>query len=198
MRKKLPLLPLLVLFSSISCKKSSSSAGNSLTGSWNLIDIVAHTRSAVDEVYGADDFEDVTISSYTTTNNGGTISFSGGVATTTDVTYEASFTAVDSSYMDGQLIGTTSLPYDITIPATSSSSKYQLIGSDSLYFPAGGSFSMGTSNGTQTTPQGSTFTIHGDTLILTTVVHQVSAQNVGGIPASQTDDASETAYLKKQ
>lgn len=198
MRKKIPLLPLLVLLSAVSCKKSNSSAGNSLTGSWNLIDIVAHTRSAVDEVYGADDFEDVTISNYTTTNNGGTISFSGGVATTTDLTYEASFTAVDSSYMDGQLIGTTSLPYDVTIPATSSTSKYQLIGSDSLYFPAGGSFSMGTSSGTQTTPQGSTFAIHGDTLVLTTVVHQVTTQSIGGIPANQTDDVSETAYLKKQ
>jgi hypothetical protein len=99
--------------------------------------------------------------------------------------------------MDGQLIGTTTLPYDVTIPATSGTSKYQLVGSDSLYFPAGGVFTMGTTGGTQTTPEGSKFTIHGDTLVITTSIHQVISQNIGGIPATQTDDALETAYFIK-
>jgi hypothetical protein len=197
MRKKIPLLPLLLLAAG-SCKKSNSSTGNTLSGSWNLIDIVAHTRSAVDQVYGGDDYEDVTISDYTTTNNAGTITFAGGVANTSGITYEASFTALDSTYMDGQSLGTVTLPYDITIPPTSGSSKYQLIGSDSLYFPAGGVFSMGTGGGTQTTPEGSRFTIHGDTLAIVTSINQTTNQNIGGIPATQTDDALETAYFKKQ
>jgi hypothetical protein len=47
-------------------------------------------------------------------------------------------------------------------------------------------------------PEGSRFTIHGDTLSITTSIHQVTTQNIGGIPASQTDDALETAYFKKQ
>jgi hypothetical protein len=198
MRKKLPLLPLLLLLAAVSCKKSNNSTGNTLTGTWNLIDIVAHTSSAVDQVFGGDTYEDVTISDYTTTNNGGTIAFTGSVANTSGITYEANFIALDSSYLDGQFVGTSSLPYDVTIPATSGSSKYQLIGSDSLYFPAGGVFTMGTSSGTQTTPEGSRFTIHGDTLVITTSIHQVINQNIGGIPASQTDDALETAYFKKQ
>ena len=198
MRKKLPLLPLLLLLAAVSCKKSNKSTGNTLTGTWNLIDIVAQTRSAVDQSYGGDDYLDVTISDYTTTNNAGTIAFSGGVATTSNLTYEASFTAVDSSYMDGQLVGAFSVPYNLTIPATSGSSKYQLIGSDSLYFPAGGVFSMGTSGGTQTTPVGSRFTIHGDTLAITSSIHQVTNQNLGGIPATQTADALEIAYFKRQ
>jgi hypothetical protein len=86
----------------------------------------------------------------------------------------------------------------ITIPPTSGSSKYQLIGSDSLYFPAGGVISMGTGGGTQTTPEGSRFTINGDTLAIVTSIHQTTNQNIGGIPATQTDDALETAYFKKQ
>ena len=200
MRKKLPLLPLLLL-AAASCKKSNSgtgNSGNSLTGSWNLIEIVAHTSSSVDQNYGGDDYKDVTVSDYTTTNNGGTIAFTGSVANTTGITYEASFIAVDSSYMDGQLIGTFSAPYDLTIPASSGSSKYQQIGSDSLYFPAGGAFTVGTSGGTQTTPVGSRFTIHGDTLAITTGIHQVVSQNLGGVPTSQTDDALEIAYFKKK
>jgi hypothetical protein len=163
-----------------------------------LINIVASTRSAVDQAYGGDDYLDVTYAGYTTINNSGTIAFSGGVATTSDITYEASFTALDSSYMDGQFVGIVSVPEDFTLPASSSSSKYQQIGSDSLYFPAGGAFSVGTSSGTQTTSQGSRFTIHSDTLVITTRLHQVVNQNVGGIPATQTNDAVETAYLKKQ
>jgi hypothetical protein len=198
MRKKLPLLPLLVLLVAASCKKSNSSTGNSLTGSWNLLQIVAHTRSAVDQTYGPDDYQDVTTSDYTTTNNAGTITFTGSVANTSGITYEANFLAMDSSYMDGQFIGEFSAPYDLTIPATSGSSKYQQIGSDSLYFPAGGVFSMGGGGGTQTTPVGSRFAIRGDTLALTTTIHQVTTQNIGGIPTSQTSDAVETAYFKKK
>jgi hypothetical protein len=201
MRIKLPLLPLLLLVTAVSCKKSNSSTagtGNTLNGSWNLIEIVAHTRSAVDQVYGGDDYEDVTVSDYTTTKNGGTITFASAVAATTGITYEASSIALDSSYLDGQLVGIVNAPFDVTIPATSGSSKYQQIGSDSLYFSAGSVFSMGTSGGTQTTPTGSTFTIHGDTLAITTRIHQVASQNIGGVPASQTDDALEIAYLKKQ
>lgn len=198
MRKKLPLLPLLVLLCAVSCKKSNSGGGGSLTGTWDLINIEAHTRSAVDEVLGADDYLDVTYSDYITTNNSGTIAFTGSTVNATNLTYEAVFTAVDSSYMDGQLAGVISIPYDLPIPPTSSSSKYQQIGSDSLYFPAGGAFSMGGTSGTQTTPTGSRFTIHGDTLAITTRIHQVVNQNIGGIPATQTNDALEIAYLKKK
>lgn len=194
-------IPLLLLLATVSCKKNNSSTAttaNTLTGSWALLEIIVHTRSAVDQAYGGDDYEDVTVSDYTTTKNSGTIAFSGAVATTTGITYEASFIALDSSYLDGQLVGIVDAPFDITIPATSGTSKYQQIGSDSLYFPAGGVFSMGTSGGTQTTPVGSTFTIHSDTLVMTTRIHQLVSQNIGGIPASQTDDALEIAYLKKQ
>src|ERR1700743_1649731 len=123
MRKKLPLLPILLL-AFISCKKSNSSGtGTTLSGSWNLIDIVAHTSVAVDQFSGSDDYKDVTISDYTTTNNGGTMAFSGGVATSTGITYEASFIALDSSYLDGQLIGTISVPDAVTLPAPSSAPK---------------------------------------------------------------------------
>ncbi|HTR28746.1 MAG TPA: hypothetical protein VMH27_05720 [Puia sp.] len=199
MRKRLPLLPVLFfLLAAVSCKKSNSGASGSVAGTWNLINIVASTRGAVDEVYGSDDYLDVTYSEYTTTNNSGTIAFSGGVATTSNITYEASFTALDSSYLDGQFAGVVTYPLDVTVPATSGTTKYQQIGSDSLYFPAGGAFTMGTTGGTQTTPQGSRFTIHGDTLVITTSIHQVVNQNVGGVPATQTTDAVETAYLKKQ
>ena len=152
----------------------------------------------MDENDGVNDYLDVTISDYTTTNTGGSISFSGGVATTTNLTYEAIFDAVDSTYMDRQFAGVISAPYDITIPATSGTSRYQQIGSDSLYFPAGGAFTMGTTGGTQTTPTGSRFSINGDTLVMTTRIHQVVTQNVGGVSATQTSDALETAYLKKQ
>lgn len=192
-------MPIIVLLFAVSCKKSNSGGGSgSLSGTWNLINIEAHTRSAVDEVYGADDYLDVTYSDYTTTNNAGTIAFTGSSANTSNLTYEAVFTAVDSSYMDGQFVDIISLPYDVSIPPTSSTTKYQQIGSDSLYFPAGGAFSMGGTSGTQTTPEGSRFTIHGDTLAITTRIHQVVNQSISGISATQTNDAVEIAYLKKQ
>ena len=173
-------------------------SGRSLTGTWTLIGIDAHTTAAVDQVYAGDDYKDVTTSDYSTTNNGGTIAFNGGVETETGITYEANFIALDSTYLDGQLVSVNDAPYDITIPAASGTSKYQQIGSDSLYFPAGGVFTVGSTSGTQTTTQGARFTIHGDTLAITTRVHQVTPQNYGGIPATETGDALETAYLTKQ
>lgn len=192
-------MPFVLLLATVSCKKSNSgSTGASLSGTWNFVGLVAQTSATVDQVYGGDDYKDVTVSNYTTTNNGGTITFNGGVATETNLTYEANFTALESTYFDGQLINSTSSPFDITIPATSGSTKYQQIGSDSLYFAAGGIFTMGPTAGTQTPSQGSTFTIHGDTLAMTTSIHQVVNQDFGGVPATETEDAFEIAYWTKK
>ncbi|HXD77744.1 MAG TPA: hypothetical protein VN616_08040 [Puia sp.] len=198
MRKKLPLLPVLFLLAAVSCKKSNTSTGTTLSGTWDFVGLVAHTTAAVDQVYGSDDYKDVTVSDYTTTNNGGTITFNGGVAKTSDFTCEANFIAVDSSYLDGQLVGVVSEPFDVNFPATSGSSKYQQIGSDSLYFPSGGVFTMGASANTQTNAVGSRFTIHNDTLTLIVNFHQVSTQNIGGVPATQTNDVAEKVYYKKE
>ena len=195
--KKLPLLPLLLLLAA-SCKKSSSSSATTISGTWSLIEITVQLTNTVDQAYGGDDYVDATTTDYTTTNNAGTMAFNGGVVTESGITYEANFIAVDSSYMDGQLIGTYSIPYDVTLPAANGSSKYQLIGSDSLYFPGGGMLSLGTSGTTQTQPQGSRFTIHNDTLTMVSNLHQVTTQNVGGIPATQTVNGLEITTLKRQ
>ncbi|HXD78122.1 MAG TPA: hypothetical protein VN616_09970 [Puia sp.] len=157
--------------------------------------MTAHTNSAVDQSFGADEYTDLTISDFTTTHNTGTIAFNNGVEKESNVSYESSTLSEDSSYEDGQLLVTTRSLDEGGIPPTSGSVKYQVIGSDSLYYPAGGFFTVDGSGVSQTTPVGSKFTFHGDTLVIMTTIHQVTDQGYPGQPATQTIDATATAYF---
>ncbi len=187
MRRIFPLvLTFSVLLIVVSCKKSStsSSSDTSLTGNWNFIDLTAQTRATAT----SGPITNVTTSSYKTTNNAGTISFTNDSMIVKGLTYTADTTATDSTYQGSTLLSATVAPFSVTVPATSQTVSYQLISADSIYLPNGGIVpGGGASSGAGT---GAHYVIKNDTLVLTIQ----ASQTVSGV----AEVVNGAIYLKRQ
>lgn len=124
--------PLLIVFS---CKKSSpSTTSNPLVGNWNFLYIKAITTGTI-TVSGTTTVVDA---NYTTQNNSGTAQFTNDSMALKGLAYSVSTTATLYTYVGSTLINTTTQPYSTALPATSETVAYKVIGTDSIYFPAGG------------------------------------------------------------
>ena len=136
MHRKFTLLlffaPLLIVFS---CKKSSPAAtSNALVGNWNFLYIKANTSGTI-TVSGA---TNIITANYTTQNNAGTAQFTIDSMALKGLAYTVNTTATVNTYAAGVLINTTTQPYSTSLSPTTETVAYKVIGSDSIYFPAGG------------------------------------------------------------
>ncbi|GGA92304.1 hypothetical protein [Puia dinghuensis] len=129
----------------------------------------------------------LSIANYTTKSSAGTVNFTSDSMIVSGLTYTVDTTFMTYFYIAGSLYDSISSPLTATLPPTSASAKYQMINSDSLYFPNGGILS---SLAPSSTGQGIRYTLKGDSLTLSAVV----AQTTGGT----TINANETIYLKRQ
>jgi hypothetical protein len=188
--RSLPALLTILLFSVFlfSCKKSNSSTsgggGGSVQGNWKFLYLTAQTQGTA-TVSGV---TDITKSTYTTTDNSGTFSFTADSVVVTNLTYTANFSAEAYTYLGSTLLDSLSEPLSETIPATNESTAYKQIGNDSLYFPSGG-FSAGGSMGT-TIASGARYVISNDTLKINQQLN-ITEQGIAYT-------GSETIYLLKQ
>jgi hypothetical protein len=191
----------LIFLTMVSCKKDNNgggSGGGALQGQWNLVSMQAQTQSTQQYVESGIAFKTVTLSEYTTTNNAGTVTFSTDSAITKGLAYSVATTANGAIYENGQVINTTQVPFNFTLPPTNSSSKYQLIGKDSVYFPAGGLIvAVGSSGSQPTVGSGGRYVISGNTLTLTLHVNQSSTQSISGVAITQNDQGTVTTILSK-
>jgi hypothetical protein len=196
----------ILLLSALSCKKNQDAAPDpqaqqKLQGTYKFISLTAHTQSNVNESIGAVSSSTTAVTDYTTTNNAGTVVITADMISATGLTYAVSTDVRGAVFLNGQFQDSLNFPFDVSLPATSSSSSYKLIGSDSLYFSAGGFLTSVAppSGGTvPTTGSGGRFTFHADTLILTSSVKQSTTQVQQGTTIKTDDFATETVRLKKQ
>jgi hypothetical protein len=184
-------LTLLITFFALSClfscKKNNSSpggGGGSVQGNWTFLFLTAQTQATAT----SSGVTDITKSSYTTTNNTGTMTFTADSVVVNNLSYSANFTAIVDLYLGSTLLDSTSVPYSFSLPATNESDAYRQIGNDSLYFPAGGFTTAGGSGATLAS--GARYVINKDTLKITAHV----SQDQSGVLATGT----ETVYLLKQ
>jgi hypothetical protein len=166
MRNKLTLLTsaslLMLLFAA--CHKSSQGGANSgpLVGNWNFINMNVHTQATTNEGGG---ITGVAVSNYITQDNTGTIQFTNDSMVITNLAYSVDTTFTTYFYLAGVLADSVVTPISTSLPATSGTVQYQVIGSDSLYFPNGGILPQGlTGNGQGT---GATYVLSGSTLTIT-------------------------------
>jgi hypothetical protein len=191
----------LILLSIVSCKKdnSNSNSGNTkaLEGNWTFVSMSAKTQSTQSYTQSGTAYKTVTLSNYTTTNNAGVVNFSADSMVATGLTYSVATMAEAYDYVSGQLVDSIASPFNFSLPATNSSSKYQSIGTDSLYFPGGGF--LGVAGGAQqTVGSGAKYVISGNTLTMTTNPTQAYTQTLSGISVTVTDQATVTTILSKQ
>jgi hypothetical protein len=200
-RKILSIAAIAIIFF-VSCKKDSSSSSSSdpLTGTWSFVGMNVQTQVTDNYSDAGTAYKDVSTSNYQAANPAGTVVFSGGTATSTGIAYSVSTTVYDQSYEDNVLIDTFSEPFTFSIQPTSSSSKYQIIGTDSVFFPGGAFISSSSlAGGTQqTVASGYKFHISGDMLTMTSVYAADSTVNSSGLLEQLNEQANYSVTLKKQ
>jgi len=181
MYRKLSLLTCLVaLLTIVSCKKSSSPPNTGgLVGNWKFIYIKANTTASI-TVSG---ITNVTVANYTTQNNAGTATFTTDSLALKGLAYSINTTATAYQYQGTTLIGSTTVPFTASLPATNEPVAYKVIGSDSLYFPGGGPVPGSGSGGR--------FTIKSDTLNIA-----ISGSQPG--PGGVTEVVTGNIYFLKQ
>lgn len=183
---------LLLLFAS-ACKKDSGDK-SALDGNWNFTSTSATTSSTavVDDGGGVIE-KTVTTSNYTSTDNKGTVAIGGGVMTAKGLSYTVNVNASYIYYINDVEQDSGTEPLSYTLPATNSVASFKLVGADSIYFPAGGFSTMGTSGAS-----GGKYTLSGNTLTLIMKLDTSFVDNSQGFPIQKHDVGTQSTILTRQ
>jgi len=201
MRKTLTYVVIVATLFALSCsKKNDATPGDSssLVGKYEFLYMRAATQSTVSESAAGQSLKTITYTNYTTTDNTGTVTFTKDSAATSDLGYTASTNALGYIYENNVLTDSIEMPFDEVIPPTSTITKYDVFGKDSIYFHS--SLMSGLSTGTTATyPSGGRFSFKGDTLFITMKLSQkLPNQNQGGVTVSTSVAINATMAMKKQ
>jgi hypothetical protein len=189
----------LVILTLGACKKSnsgSSTTANPLAGgTWNFVDLSSNANLTATES-GLISGKIVDITDFTTIDNSGSITFTAdsmsgsGIGYTIDTTYTTYTTVAGTT-------DTVTTPYTTTIAPTSSSTSYQLIGTDSIYFGAGTPFSVSLYAGDTVKIEGAHFSISGNTLTLTSTIDQAGNVTYEGLTVPSVTQITSKISLSK-
>ncbi|HEY2348382.1 MAG TPA: hypothetical protein VGH64_05175 [Puia sp.] len=191
-----------VFFFFIACKKdnnnnNTTTGASSLSGTWNFTGMHATTSATAIDNGGGINSKIVTTSDYKTTSNGGTLGISGNTMTGTGITYSANILALATEYEDDILIDTFSTTIPFTVPATNTSTEFEIIGKDSIHYTGANLFGSGGSGTPAAT--GAKFSLSGNILTLTSIVVQDKIQDEGGGETlTQHETATVVTTLQKQ
>ena len=189
MLKKLPLLTLISLLLILnSCHKNNDAAGNSgqLTGNYKFLYISLQAQSTGQQSGSGQTVKTITYTNYKTINNSGTITFTKDSIFSKGVGYSANTISNSYVYQNGALTDSFSFPLVQTYPPSNSSTKFDVIGQDSIVFHGGYLFTALGGNTSVAPPSSGRFSFKGDSLFLTSHVSQTASQTSGGITVSQS------------
>ncbi len=186
----------LVIFSSCHKHNDRSSSKNALNGTWNFGSYSTNTVINTATV-NKDSF--IIVSKFTTIDNKGAVTFDGSTMAVNGLGYVIDTTASVTAYVSGFNLGATPILIKDTVPATSYAVNYQLVGTDSIYFPLGGfSASVGLSTGETIAINGAHYTIDGNKLTLTSSMVQADTINEGGHAYPAVTQIQSTIVMNKQ
>jgi hypothetical protein len=201
MLKKLPPLSLIALSLILnSCHKNNHAPGNSgqLTGNYNFLYISLQSQSTGQQSSGGQTLKTITYTNYKTINNSGTVTFTQDSIFSKGVGYSTNAISNSYVYENGTLTDSLSIPLVQTYPPSNSSTKFNVIGQDSIVFKGG---YLATGLGGSTTvapPSGGRFSFKGDTLFITSKVSQTASQTSGGVTVSQSASGVAVIAMRKQ
>jgi hypothetical protein len=194
-------LLLLAACSKNTSKPNGSSNSTQLVGNYDFLYMTTNINVTESASYLGQTATVVILSGYKTQQNTGTVVFSADSAMGNGIGYSYDTTAMVIETDPGAAPDTTVQAFAGSVPATTSTSKYQVIGTDSVYFPGGVLGAGGITTGAPAAiapPTGGHFTVKGDTLTITTKINQTYPDNINGIPTTATANVNATIILLKQ
>ena len=174
------------------------SGSGSEKGTWKVLSMRGITSSIVEYTLSGDNIKSVTLSDYTTENNGGTITLDGSTMTGTGVTYSVDDSYIGYFYTNGVLDDSLEVPLDYSIPPTNSTASYKKVKSDSIYVQAGAFTMVGSSGTTPSAAGGYKLAWNGDKMTMTAVFDDSKIQFTQGISMRMTQHAVQIVTLQKQ
>jgi hypothetical protein len=209
----LPLVALLLVFSS--CQKEVSfddpivpggngngggSGGNNtnnIVGDYDYVGMTAHTLSTVNVSQAGQNMKTVTVSDYNTKDNIGTVKITSNQMISTGVGYSIDTTMNNKTYLDGLLIDDSDFPFQVTSPASGSTSTYVRNSADSVTTTGALGFPDPSGN-MPTGSVGAKLSWHGDTLYMKVSTSFTQTITQGGVPATITGSVTGITKLKKR
>ncbi|PUZ20733.1 hypothetical protein GA0116948_11311 [Chitinophaga costaii] len=182
------------------CKKEESASGTDasaarLEGTWKFAYMTGSTRATITETIDGQTQTSITLADFVTSNNAGTITMEQGKFTSNNVGYDMLYNILSIS-LDPEP-DTLSVPYNYTVPPSSNSGTYKVIG-DSLYTDAALVAVSTTGLGsTVPTTTGGKFSWSGDTLVLTSTIAIQNSTTESGITVSTNESAKVITKLVK-
>jgi hypothetical protein len=191
----------LFLLPFIACKKNNAGGPPAaLAGNWSFVSVAAHTQSTETDISGIDTFKEIITYQYTSTNNMGVINFSADSMYEKGLGYSIAPETEAYDYNNGILKDSVSLPpLSFTLPTTNTATNYQLVGTDSIYYPDGGILSMsGTAGTSPAGAAGGHYVISGGTMTITISINDSTTQSGVGFTGKRVVQGPEVVTLKKQ
>jgi len=170
---------------------------NSLIGNWKFLELIANTESSVEATDGTDTEKAVTVSSYKTINNKGTITFDATKMSSSGVGYDINDTAFTYLYINGVLFDSIDFPFSFTVPSSSGQTNYKVIGTDSIYFESG-FFAVPSADPQATQAGGAKFKIEGNVLTLTTNSSTTESETDQGVTTVTKNKVAGVIRMQRQ
>src|ERR1700754_2030422 len=193
----------LLLLSACSKNTSKPNGGSNstqLVGNYEFLYMTTNIKVTESASFAGQTATVLILSGYKTQQNTGTVLFTADSAMGNGIGYSYDTTATVIQTAPGVAADTAIQAFTGSVPATTSASKYQVIGTDSVYFPGGvlGSGGISGAPAAIAPPTGGHFTIKGDTLIITTKINQTYPDNIQGVPTTANANVNATITLLKQ
>ncbi|MGN6618148.1 MAG: hypothetical protein ACTHJ5_13325 [Ilyomonas sp.] len=195
--KNLFLRFLVIVIVFTSCKKENSNPSSmDIKGTWKFIEMEVKATSIKEFSDESGKQKTISINDFTTVNNSGTVVFDGSKASLNDLTYTINTVTKAEVYMNDQLVQTVEMPLTAPVPATSSSSDYKLIGSDSIHFDNGTMFFNNMSQ--EVDASGAKLSLQGNILYMTSTINDIRTEVIQGINILSTTNAITRVKLHRQ
>ena len=188
-----------------SCQKDSDPVANTndkLFGTWNFIGMTASVKNTIVAGTGVDQEKMITSYPITAANPTGTVTIDSKNIKTSGISYSFETTVKSQFYLGGSLEDTFDDPFEGTMPASSATTTYKTVGTDSIHLESGLITFDQTAGGMsgipqQTIPQDFKISWENDVLVLTFAITHNMMQVINGFDAQVQIQATQVIRLKK-
>ena len=171
--------------------------GNTEVGIWKFVNLSGTMANTAEFSQAGVAGKAVNSGSFTSQNNGGTVTFNNSTMTANGITMAVNATTTTQTYLGGVLVDTRQTPLNESLPPQDATSAYTKVGADSLHFADGGFLNALTGGLLPSTPTGCKLKFEGNLMKMTIIFDTVTTQDTLGVQAKIRMHAELLATLQK-